>query len=803
MSAIASHDAPCAGADAASAIGPGAALPPPSATPNASVPPPWTAGPPLFALVSVAYSVAAALSFLLVAEAEKVAVFWPASGVAVGALLALGSAVRVPVAAGVGAATIAANLYQGAPLELSASFAVANIVECLLVAALAERFAGVPYRIDRVRNVLVLALAAMIGAVPAAALAATAIVGLGRTEAVFHEVLSVWLLSDLVGIVAVAPAAVGVRMAYEAPPTRRETIVGLVLLMTLALATYYLLSRPAHSTSWPATIPAAVLFPLVLLIAALCRPVFAASASIIICAVVVLSATAGQGVFASADLVLSDRVVAAQFGMLAVSLCALTMAALFARSHAAEDALRRKEAHLEFALEAARLGYWQLELETGIMTGSERALSAVGARRQGSGIALVDLLDAVHETDRPVLLGALDRARQTGAALDVELRAIGSDRSVRWLKIMGQMAEDEAGRRNCIHGIASDITSRRASEQALSRSEQRQRLALEAAELGTWQLDTANGRMSFDERSWRHFALSLDTSFEHLLAVVHPEDRSALSALRFAARGDAGSARRQATLECRIALADGGWRWLRLHARAAEDEVDGTPRTAQLFGTSQDITDRKRAEARQVLLGRELDHRVKNMLAVIEVMIDRTREVEGSADRLAASLKGRIRSMSRTHEKLAQAQWSGIELATIVEDELAAYRTAHSVLVSGGPVTLPPDVARTLTMTLHELATNAAKHGAWSAAGGWVAVCWRVERAETGGGGPRLHISWQERGGPPIGDPVLTPDGYGTAIIRELIRHEVGGDVRLDFASDGVRCEMVVPLSATGPSRHA
>ena len=192
------------------------------------------------------------------------------------------------------------------------------------------------------------------------------------------------------------------------------------------------------------------------------------------------------------------------------------------------------------------------------------------------------------------------------------------------------------------------------------------------------------------------------------------------------------------------------------------------------------------------MLMAELDHRVKNTLAVVATVIERAREDTKSIDDFASSLRSRIQSIAETQTLLSQSRGRGVSLTDLVRTELRPYATGTNTSVDGPPVYLLPAPSHALAMVLHELATNAAKYGALSQPGGHVSVRWRqmVDLSSA----PMLRIEWKETGGPQVAAPAR--EGYGSSVIRDLLVYEMAGRIALVFEADGVHCTIELPANA-------
>jgi two-component system, chemotaxis family, CheB/CheR fusion protein len=353
---------------------------------------------------------------------------------------------------------------------------------------------------------------------------------------------------------------------------------------------------------------------------------------------------------------------------------------------------------------------------------------------------------------------------------------------------------DEQGAVDGFVSMKLDISERKRAELALAERDRQLSLAGKAALVGSFAFDVGADRIQISAGyAAIHGFPDGTTEIERSdwQAGVHPEDRVRVEELRrraFRHRWEEYSA------EYRIVHTGGEVRWIESRYFIAYSN-DGNPQ--RVVGVNIDATERKRVEEHQRTLLAELDHRVKNVLATVSAIITQTPKANGSLTDFVTGLDDRIKSLGRTHELLSHSHWHGVSLEEIVRRELAPY-TAGNTAIAGPRVTLKAEAAQAVAMVLHELATNAAKHGAFSKRGGQLSLRWRWL---TNGSKGRLAIEWQESGGAPVLAP--TQSGYGTSIVRELIPFELGGTVDLDFASDGLRCRLEIPSNGvrrTGPA---
>lgn len=485
------------------------------------------------ASAALASFLAAKFGLALLAQPGGVALFWPSSGLMVGALLALGRRAERSMAAGVVVGVFVANAMGDRNFLLALVFAAVNVLEFVTVARLAEWWFGSPFGLDTLRRVGGFFLAACLAAAGTAFVAMVAIVTLGNPPERLFDSWHQWFRSDFIGIIGIAPLLIGLRGVSEKWPVKAH-VEGFVTLAVIAAITYVLFSvTPTADRVWTHIPPVAALFPMLLYVAARLPLVYASATVTVVTLCVVITTASGSGRFSDPALPLSHQLLFAQIVILSAAVCSLALAAL--------------------------------------------------------------------------------------------------------------------------------------------------------------------------------------------------------------------------------------------------------------------VTERRRAEEQQRVLISQLDHRVKNSLALMQAVVERSQVSARSIGEFVTSLGGRIRSMARTQSKLSTGKWRGLCLATLIKDELAPYHSAHTNALSGPPVNLKPAAAQAISMVVHELATNAAKYGALSRSHGRVVVHWTIK---TGADGAQwLTIVWREDGGPRVAPP--DREGFGMSTIRDLLSYELGGRVKLRFEPVGLLCTIALPAETT------
>ena len=334
-----------------------------------------------------------------------------------------------------------------------------------------------------------------------------------------------------------------------------------------------------------------------------------------------------------------------------------------------------------------------------------------------------------------------------------------------------------------------DITAIKQAELALAESQARLNLTLHAANIVAWDIDIGTGTMR--EVGPVGDLVGQPAHFRHaharrFLRGVHPDDRRRLMETLLAAARD----RTSFEIDFRMPQPTGE-RWLLVKGRAARDELD---RSAKLLGIARDVTEQHKAAATQQLLVSELNHRVKNMLAVVQSIATQNESATRSVEDFQHAFAQRLQALGRSHDLLTRHTWTGAQLSDIAREALAPYIAVRGgslrFTVSGPAVRLSPHAAVTLGMVFHELATNAAKYGAFSVPDGAVSVTWQV--ALGGEDGP-LELVWAESGGPEVRPP--SQRGFGSLLITRAPIYELGARVELEFLPAGLRCRLTLPLT--------
>ena len=327
-----------------------------------------------------------------------------------------------------------------------------------------------------------------------------------------------------------------------------------------------------------------------------------------------------------------------------------------------------------------------------------------------------------------------------------------------------------------------------------------QELAMQAARLGRWDHRPGAGERFYDARAREIMGAGPDEdiSVEAMLRRMPAEDRAQVTAaIARAMRPD-----RVGPFEARFRVVDprtGETRWVSAVGRTLfADQV-----CTRFFGVMQDVTEAARTEERKAFLADELSHRVKNVVAMAQSVVETTLRNATDLSSARSAVSGRLRALSGAHDLLLADSWDAAPVESIVARALAGLGVDEGrVSASGPPLRLASSAALQLALALHELGTNAAKYGALSTPGGRVFVEWALKgrTAET----ERFTFEWREEGGPPVAEP--SRRGFGARVLERATAAAFGGEVALDYAPQGVRWTVTAPMAGlrdTGREREA
>jgi PAS domain S-box-containing protein len=342
--------------------------------------------------------------------------------------------------------------------------------------------------------------------------------------------------------------------------------------------------------------------------------------------------------------------------------------------------------------------------------------------------------------------------------------------------------------------FVTDITHEHAARERERTIQQRLEIAISAADQGVWDWNIETNAMVYSERAKRIYGFPVDqpVTFEMVHDATHPKDLEwTIPLLR---RALDPAIRDRSSYEYRVVWPDGQERWVLAYGEPVFEGPPGAERAVRYAGTIQDITERKAAERHQEILVAELNHRVKNMLAIVQSLAFYTLRSAAVPEAVADTFAGRLKALSSAHDILTEQSWEGADLGDIAQAALSPLvpELAERVSISGESFRLRPQAAVNLAMAFHELGTNAAKYGALAADRGRIDLSWTVEAHSPA----RLVIRWKESDGPPIARP--DRQGFGTRMLQRILGGELRGRVQVDFRPSGLSCSIEAPVEVLG-----
>lgn len=505
------------------------------------------------------------------------------------------------------------------------------------------------------------------------------------------------------------------------------------------------------------------------------------------------------------------------------------------------------EERLSFALAAGHLGSWDLDLGTRELFGTD-IYKANWGRSATDDISYEMVLAGIHAEDRAMHERAVEDAIASGGTLDIEYRVIWPDGSLHWLRVRGRAVYDDNGRPRRMAGISLDITDRKRTEESLREETRTLEILNRTGAVLAADLDLESIVQTVTDAATELSGAQFGSFFYNV--TDHQGERYTLYTISGVAREKFSNfpmPRNTAVFEptfrgTGILRSDDIRKdprygksaphhgppkghlpvvsYLAVPVVSRSGDVLGglffgheepgmfTERSerivagiasqaaiaidnANLFRAAQgELKERRRIERQQTALLAELNHRVKNTLAIVQSIATQTLRHSDSPEMFRGAFEARIMALAEAHNLLTESNWDGASLRDIVERVLIPYADADRprYTLPDRDVQVGPKAAVSLVMAFHELATNAAKYGALSAPDGWLRLDWKeIVEADP----PRLFVRWEETGGPRVRAPER--QGFGSRLIRGLAQ-ESAGEVRLEFAPGGLICTIDMPL---------
>lgn len=539
-----------------------------------------------------------------------------------------------------------------------------------------------------------------------------------------------------------------------------------------------------------AAFPILPFYPAVVLAAFLCGPAPAALAAFLgaVLSILQLMDSSSPVHFKGGDLVVAIGFYACTTGLI-IALMHLTLKAL-ERQHATA---RR----LELAMNAGGMAVWEYNLAREEIVATQELNQLLGfSPRLALTVAQVKSLVPPPEWER--LRHLARRAAATGDRFfELEFQVRRPDESLHWFALNAEILRAANGAPQEIMGVLTDITARKNVEQGLEDAvarlkerEQELEAVMDVTGVAPFDFDPQNLTFKHSPRLNRLYGFAGDhhLTIQDLRGRYFPPEGE--DYVREAERRVADTSLHAYEVDLRLKMPDGKAKWINGRGEYIRDSEGKAVRSR---GVVMDITARKELEQTRELLLKELDHRIKNLLATVGAIGAQTLRGSVSLEQARANLDGRLQVLARAHELLTTHQWQDMDIREVVQMALLPHQSqadhplGAQIAVEGPSCLLTPKRGLALTLALHELATNAIKYGALSVAGGQVSVSWRILHKEGA-----LEFVWREQGGPPVTAP--SRRGFGTRIIERVLAADFAGRARLDYRPDGLCCTLDCPL---------
>ena len=454
-------------------------------------------------------------------------------------------------------------------------------------------------------------------------------------------------------------------------------------------------------------------------------------------------------------------------------------------------ALAESDERQRLAISAAAFATWDVDLETGRAKWSKDHYGMFGYATDESGEATLEMWrERIHPNDLKGVMEKVEQAKSQLSTYSSEHRIIrADDGTVRWLAASGRFQTDNTGAAHRLVGVVRDITENKQAEALLVESEARFRGTFENAAVGVAHVALDGHWIEVNDCLCSLVGYSREELLKGTFQdITHPDDLQTDMAFVRQLLADEIP---HYSMDKRYIRRDGSIIWIGLTV-ALRRHHDGEPR--YFISVIRDITARKDAENHQRFLMRELAHRSKNLMAVIDSIAGQTVRSVATLDEFRNRFSQRLQGLSASQEVLLNQDWRGAPIADLVRSQLApfSFENDERLVLSGPNFSVNTAAAQALGLALHELATNATKYGALSVPTGKIYIAWSVDAPNTN---PQLfRMSWVESGGPPVTSPTRT--GFGNMVIERMAAASLNGRVTLTYPETGVSWQLEAPVSS-------
>src|SRR5215475_5830440 len=734
--------------------------------------------------VGIAYFLLAEFGLQLASHNPSVTPVWPPTGFALAMVLLLGQRVWPAVFAG----ALIANATTAGSLVTSLAIATGNTLEAAVGGMLIERWCAGTQTFATSGRV---AKFALISIGPAAIISATigvsslwvgGFIGPGQ----FSLVWMTWWMGDFASALLLTPVIV-LWATQGSWPTQRNDLLETMLLVMVASAVGLVVFCPPESVvAGKASLSFLAMAPL--LWAGLRRgPRDTATVALLLVCFAVWGTAAGNSPFANQGNQDESFLLVTMF-IIGAALPSLVLSAEVAKRRHATATMRDSEERLRLAIEAAGIGTFEIDPQAAIARYSPELSSMLGVPSV-SHARVEDAFARIHREDvarvRELYEDAFDP--EGNRRLDMEFRFVRPGGEVRWMAWSGRV-HFNVRKPVRVVGTCVDITERKLAEARLRMAHDTFRHLVERSPFGIFAVDADFRLVQVSDGAQKIFENvrpRIGRDFAEVLRLIWPEPFATEAIGRFGhalATGEPYHSRNTVEQRADIgAKQTYDWNIERVTL------PDGRPGVVCHF---YDLSERQRYEDHIKLLMREVNHRSKNMLGLIDAIAHQTSAA--SQEDFIERFSDRIQSLAASQDLLVEHDWKAVPLDDVVRSQLSHFGDLRGarISLSGPPLSLTPAVAQSLGMALHELGTNAAKYGALSTAFGRVAIEWKVH-AE-GPTQPQFTLSWVEQGGPAVRAPERS--GYGATVTSSMVKWSVGGEVSINYAPTGLMWRLICPV---------